>query len=149
MNCTKCGGLFMNTISVTLEGTFTNQRCIACGRSPNETQRPIPAAPEKTNPLKETLMTTPRKGWTEERRAKFKATFTAKRGEKPEVPAQPAQPKKPAEESRPSSPPAENPSGVYWAEWRQSMLAQMDQAIGQLEEQLTKTKAARAAVEAL
>lgn len=36
-----------------------------------------------------------------------------------------------------------------WHEWRGSVLAQIDQAIDQLEEQLTKTRAARAAVEAL
>lgn len=49
----------------------------------------------------------------------------------------------------PASAATEMPAGVHWGEWKVSLLAQMDQAIGQLDEQLTKTKAARDAVEVL
>jgi hypothetical protein len=69
-------------------------------------------------------------------------------------PAQDARPKNEktivrVEANVPTSAAPETPSGVHWAEWRRCLFAQMDQAIGQLEEQLTKTKTARAAVEAL
>ncbi len=138
MTCTKCGGL---VVAGDYEG---EAKCVQCSQRFYQAEEDSMA------------------GWTEARRAKFMATIAAKNGKfgrpRKDDPAHAARSKNAQEAvggTNGHSPrvamagPTNVVPGANWAEWRGSILASLDQAIGQLEDQLTKTRAARAAVEGL
>lgn len=161
MTCPKCGGLVV-------PGDFEDeQKCVACGKRIYHAGDPMsyclePGCDTQTKGAfcfehkKDAVSAkdsrcapndngTPKKrGWTPERRAKFMATARRKKG----LPPEPAlKPVRAGEQGEPD--PAPREGGVKWPEWKASVVAQIDQAIAQLEDQLQKTKAAREAVAAL
>ena len=136
MTCQKCGGLIV-------PGDFDEeQKCIACGK--------------RTYRVEEEPMGAQNGERCQGRQGRGQCTRTDT-GIDGYCPSHSGQNKNASPKPKPVK--AENPNGnrapghdqappqgVGWGEWKDSILAQMDQAIESLEEQLAKTKQARAAV---
>lgn len=157
MTCTKCGGLV-------IKGDEPGElKCVGCSKrfyaeDPMPTQTSDRRADE---PQRDGGRCQGRQGRGQCKRPAANDGFcSAHSGQAPNPDRKPAKVGRPNSVARPGktngapaakevAPEPNATPGATWHEWRASVLAQMDQAIGQLEEQLAKTKAARAAVEAL
>lgn len=161
MNCARCGGLIIETYAVSMEGSGLYQRCINCGRRPEEmatsearqehglrTLPPKSKSEEEDEGMPKFVSEEHRQRWIEgQRRAREAKQQTA--GSVSEPKAKPPVKAKPTVKSTPKAAPVTPQDDANWPEWKAGLIDQLIDAESKLEAKLSAVRAAQVAIQAL